>query len=233
MAQHTSDPLVAQAIKEESLLFAAERDALQTQITAIEQSKSVIRTEITSLAAKNVSLNHQLDLTRKDLAQVSELVNKGIAVMPRQLAAEQSVASYESSKLDVEIASAKAQQDLAQADRDIVELSARFKTTVATEASDVRAKLDGNAQRMLTAQGLLRLAEVAAPGLTGGGEEPTPTYAVIRASDHMTVPATENDHVDPGDVVRVSLATDDQTQRQPSSGGYLYGITNLRLESAY
>ena len=205
LAQHTSDPLVAQAIKEESLLFAAERDALQTQITAIEQSKSVIRTEITSLAAKNVSLNHQLDLTRKDLAQVSELVNKGIAVMPRQLAAEQSVASYESSKLDVEIASAKAQQDLAQADRDIVELSARFKTTAATEASDVRAKLDGNAQRMLTAQGLLRLAEVAAPGLTSEGEEPSPTYAIIKASDRTTVPATENDPVNPGDVVRVSL----------------------------
>lgn len=205
LAQQTSEPLVAQAMREENLLFTAERDALQTQITAIEQSKSVIRTEITSLAAKDVSLNHQLDLTRKDLSQVSELVSKGIAVMPRQLAAEQSVATYESSRLDVQIASSKAQQDLAQADRDIVELRAKFRTTMATEASDVRAKLDANAQKMLTARGLVRQAETAAPGLTGSGEEPNPIYAVIRASDGATVPALENDLVNPGDVVRVSL----------------------------
>ncbi len=205
LSQQTSDPLVAQAMREENLLFSAERDALQTQITAIEQSKSVIRTEITSLAAKDVSLNHQLDLTRKDLSQVSDLVSKGIAVMPRQLAAEQSVATYESSKLDVQIASSKAQQDLAQADRDIVELRAKFRTAMATEASDVRARLDANTQRMLTARGLVRQAETAAPGLTGSGEEPNPIYAVIRASDGATVPAQENDLVNPGDVVRVSL----------------------------
>ncbi len=205
LIQHATDSLVAQAMREEDLLFNAERDALQTQITAIEQSKSVIRTEITSLAAKDASLNHQLDLTRKDLSQVSDLVNKGIAVMPRQLAAEQSVAAYESSKLDVQIASAKAQQDLAQADRDIIELRAKFKTAIAAEASDVRAKLDANAQRMLTARGLVRQAETAAPGLVEAGEEPNPVYAVTRVSDGTTVPATENDLVNPGDVVRVSL----------------------------
>ena len=210
LTQQTSNPLVAQAMREENLLFTAERDALQTQITAIEQSKSVIRTEITSLAAKDVSLNHQLDLTRKDLSQVSDLVSKGIAVMPRQLAAEQSVATYESSRLDVQIASSKAQQDLAQADRDIVELRAKFRTTMATEASDVRARLDANTQRMLTARGLVRQAETAAPGLTGSDAEPNPIYAVIRASDGATVPALENDLVNPGDVVRVSL---------PLSGG--------------
>ena len=112
---------------------------------------------------------------------MSELVTKGIAVMPRQLAAEQSVASYESSKLDVQIASSKAQQDLAQADRDIVELKAKFKTAMASEASDVRAKLDANTQRMLTARGLVRQADMAAPGLTGAREEPDPTYAMVRA----------------------------------------------------
>lgn len=205
LAQRASDPSIAQAMREENLLFAAERDALQTQITAIDQSKTVIRTEIASLAAKDASLNHQLDLTRKDLSQVTDLVTKGITVMPRQLAAEQTVASYESSKLDVQIASSKAQQDLTQADRDIVELRAKFRTGIVSEASDVRAKLDANAQRNQTARGLVRQAEVAAPGLVDAAEEPTPSYAVIRASDGATVPATENDPVGPGDVVRVSL----------------------------
>ena len=205
LTQHASEPSIAQAMREESLLFEAERNALQTQITAIEQSKIVIRTEITSLAAKDVSLNHQLDLTRKDLSQVSDLVSKGIAVMPRQLAAEQSVATYESSKLDVQIASSKAQQDLAQADRDIVELKAKFRTGIVSEASDVRAKLDANAQRMRTARDLVRHAAAAAPDLLLADEDPRPIYAVVRATDHATVTASDNDPVSPGDVVRVSV----------------------------
>ncbi|WP_165359649.1 polysaccharide biosynthesis/export family protein [Lichenibacterium minor] len=205
LAQRASDPLVAQAMREENLLFAAERDALQTQVTAIEQSKTVIRTEINSLAAKDASLNHQLDLTRRDLSQVTDLVTRGITAMPRQLAAEQTVASYESSRLDVQIASSKAQQDLSQADRDIVELRAKFRTGIVSEASDVRAKLDGNAQRAQTARGLVRQAETAAPGLVEVGEEPNATYAVVRAADGSIVAANQSDPVSPGDVVRVSL----------------------------
>ncbi len=205
LTQHAADPLVAQAMREEGLLFTAERDALHTQITAIEQSKTVVRTEISSLAAKDASLNHQLDLTRRDLSQVTDLVSRGITAMPRQLAAEQTVASYESSKLDVQIASSKAQQDLAQADRDIVELKAKFRTGIVGEASDVRAKLDANSQRVRTAQGLVRQAETAAPGLTAAGQDPVPTYAIIKASSGATVAANENDAVGPGDVVRVTL----------------------------
>ena len=125
--------------------------------------------------------------------------------MPRQLAAEQTVASYESSKLDVQIANSKAQQDLSQADRDIVELKAKFRTGVVSEASDVRARLDSNAQHIQTARGLLRQAEMAAPGLINTSEEPHPSYAVIRASDGTTVVANENDAIEPGDIVRVTL----------------------------
>lgn len=205
LMRQASDPLVSQAIAEENLLFNAQRDALQAQVTAIEQSKSVLRTQLTSLAAKDASLNHQLDLTRKDLSQVSGLVTKGIAVMPRQLAAEQSVASYESTKLDVQIAVSKAQEDLAQADRDIIELRAKFRTSVVSEASDVRAKLEANTQRTRTAQGLVRQAEVAAPGLTQPGVEPDPVYAILRAPGGAAMPVGSNDAVEPGDVVQVSL----------------------------
>ena len=204
LVQRSSDPVVSQAMREETLLFIAERDALHTQITAIEQSKNVVRTEITSLAAKDASLNHQLELTRRDLSQVTDLVSRGITAMPRQLAAEQSVATYESSKLDVQIASSKAQQDLAQADRDIVELKAKFRTGVVSQASDVRARLDSNRQRIQTAQGLVRQAETAAPGLIAGGEEPKPRYLISRA-EGGTISASDNDTVSPGDVVRVML----------------------------
>ena len=218
-----SDPLIAQAIREENMLFTAERDALQTQLTAIEESKAVLRSELTSLAAKDASLNHQLDLTRKDLAQVSDLVSKGIAVMPRQLAAEQSVASFESSKLDVEIAVSKARQDLAQADRDNIALRAKFRTTAVSEASDIRAKLDANAQRMSTAAGLVGQAEASAPGLTQPGSEPTPAYVIIRALDGTSEQANESDPVGPGDVVRVSL---------PASTGLDAGFVGADARSA-
>ena len=205
LKQKSTEPLVLQTMQEEVLLFNAERDALQTQISAIEQSKTVLHTEISSLAAKDVSLNHQLELTRKDLSQVSDLVAKGIAVMPRQLAAEQSVAGYESSKLDVQIASSRAQQGLAQADRDITQLRANFKTGVLSQLNDVRTRIDDNAQRTLSALDLVHQAEAAEPGLLAMGDEPNVEYLVVRSSDGTTVRVGDDYLVHPGDVVRVSV----------------------------
>lgn len=197
--------LVAQAMHEEALLFATRRESLQAQLVAIDQSKTVLHSTLSALAEKDASLSHQLDLTRKDLEQVSGLVAKGVAVMPRQLAAEQSVASFEGGKLDVQLATLKTQQDLSQADRDIIDLKAKFRTGALSEASDIRAKLDANAQRISSVQALVRQAEDAAPGLTQAGVELTPVYTISRASDGTTVTATERDEVEPGDVLRVYL----------------------------
>lgn len=206
-----ADPDVARAVREEQLLFDARRNALQSQLEAIKQAKGLLTSELTSLASKDATLGRQLDLTRKELAQVSDLVAKGMAVVPRQLAAEQSAASYESSRLDVQLATLRAQQDLSKADRDMLDLKARRRDEALTEAAEVRAKLAADNQRMDTTRQLVYQSEVRAPlAVARDAAERQPVYLLTHrtgdASETRTV--TEADLVAPGDVLKVLLPRD-------------------------
>lgn len=203
-----SEPDVARALREEQLLFDARRNALKSQIDSIKQAKALLSSELMSLAAKDATLGHQLDLTRKELAQVSDLVAKGMAVVPRQLAAEQSAASFESSRLDVQLATLRAQQDLSKADRDMLDLRAKRRDEALTEATEVRAKLAADLEKMETTQGLVYQSEVRAPlSFVRDGLERQPLYLLTHragnASETKTV--TEGDLVEPGDVLKVLL----------------------------
>lgn len=212
-----SDPDVARAIREEQLLFDARRGALKAQIESIKQAKALLSSELTSLAAKDTTLGHQLDLTRKELATVSDLVNKGMAVVPRQLAAEQSAASYESSRLDVQLATLRAQQDLAKADRDTLDLRARRRDEALTEATTVRAKLAADAEKIETTQALVYDSEVRAPlSIARDGTERQPIYLLTHRTDATsdTHTVTESDLVEPGDVLNMMMP-----RRNPAADG--------------
>ena len=203
-----ADPDVARAVEEEQLLFDARRNALKSQIDSIKQAKALLSSELTSLAAKDATLGRQLDLTRKELSQISDLVSKGMAVVPRQLAAEQSAASFESSRLDVQLATLRAQQDLAKADRDMLDLRAKRRDEALTEATEVRAKLAADLEKLETARTLIYQAEVSAPlSIARDGTEQSPVYVLTRqnggASNARTV--TEGDLVQPGDVLKVLI----------------------------
>ena len=202
------EPDMARAVREEQLLFDARRNALKSQLDAIKQAKGLLTSELTSLAAKDATLGRQLDLTRKELAQVSDLVAKGMAVVPRQLAAEQSTASYESSRLDVQLATLRAQQDLSKADRDMLDLKARRRDEALTEATEVRAKLAADFEKIETTRQLVYQSEVRAPmAVARDAAERQPIFRLTHrtgdASDTRTV--TEADLVAPGDVLRVLL----------------------------
>ena len=200
------EPDVSRAMREEQLLFTSRRNTLKSQTDAIQQAKTLLNSELTSLAAKDVSLAHQLDLTRKELSQITDLVGKGLAVMPRQLAAEQSAAAFESNRLDVQLATLRAQQDLARANRDIIDLRAKRRDEALTEAAEVGAKLSANLEKSETDQELIYHSEVRAPmAITRTATPLQPTFVLTRQSDNgpQTRTVTENDLVEPGDVVRV------------------------------
>lgn len=206
------EPDIARALREEQLLFDARRNALKSQLDAIKQAKGLLGSELTSLAAKDVTLSRQLDLTRKELAQVSDLVARGMAVVPRQLAAEQSAASYESSRLDVQLATLRAQQDLSKADRDMLDLKARRRDEALTEATEVRAKLAADLERIETTRQLVYQSEVRAPmAVARDSAERQPIYLLTHRSGDTsaTRTVTDTDLVAPGDVLKVLLPARD------------------------
>ena len=198
----------ARAMREETLLFEARRGALKAQLDAIASTKALLTREVASLDAKDEALGRQIALNRKELSSVSDLVSKGLAVQPRQFAAEQSVATYESNRIDIQVARLRARQDLGRVEREELALRAKRRDDALVEAAAVRVKLASVAERTETATNLIYQAEVRSPLATADATaEERPVYALVRGTGAKarTQPAAESDPVEPGDVLRVSV----------------------------
>ena len=198
------DPRIARAISEEDLLFEAKRGAFRAELAAIDQTKVVLREEISALEVKARSLDHQIENNRRQLVVVTDLLNKGMTDRPRQLATEQTQANYEGTRLDVDVTSLKAKQDLSRADRDVIEVKARFRKGALDDAADARSRLDVLAERVRQTDSLLREAILDAPG-AGGDDGPQPVYQLTSpgGGTGATRVVTEADPVGPEDVLRV------------------------------
>ncbi|MDX7950395.1 polysaccharide biosynthesis/export family protein [Lichenihabitans sp. Uapishka_5] len=217
------EPAVARALREEQALFETRREALRSQTETLTQSRALLERQIGALAAKDVSLAHQLSVTRQELDQIAGLVSSGLAVLPRKLAIEENAAQYESSRLDVQLATLRAQQDISKAMRDMADIRAKERNDALLEASQVRGRLGDVTQKLETVRGLVFQAEVHGPAVmaAAGPARPVPTYAVTRKVDGhpTTLDVGEGDLVLPGDVVRVEMADPAQGE-----GASLVGI---------
>ena len=219
-----SDPRVARAMREETLLFQSRRNALRAELAAIDQSKVILREELVSLDAKGKSLDHEIDSNKQQLKVLTDLLNKGMTDKPRQLAAEQIEATFEASRLDVDVTSLKAREDLSRADRDVIEIKAKFRKDALDLAAETRTKLDVGAEKTRVAQMLVRQAEEDAPG-TGDDDDPAPRFQLthIGPGGPVTRLVSEGDPVEPDDVLNVvlprlrpgTLASDDETPTGP------------------
>ena len=200
-----AEPDVARLVREEQMLFESRRYSLRSQTEALELSKTQLGQQIDAMQAKDASLKHQLDIIRKELDQVTGLVNKGLAVLPRQLEVEQSSAQFESSRLDIQLAILKAQQDQTKADRDILELRNTRTNESLQEATEVRSKLAETQEKIDTTQTLILQSQARTPLTMSGNALATPDYFIVRRIDGQsrTQIVQEGDLVQPGDVVRV------------------------------
>jgi polysaccharide biosynthesis/export protein ExoF len=207
LVERSSDPRVARALREEILRFNARRDAVKSEIEAIERSKVLLRQELTSLEVKAKSLDQLATITQKEVQSVNELLSKGLTVAPRQLSAESNRVMLESNRLDVQAATLRAQQTLARADRDAVDVRAKYRKEALDDMAITRSMLDQNTEKVQTAERLLKNAKMRTNGLGDGIDDPVPVYELTRvtATGPITWTATENEAVRAGDVLRVTL----------------------------
>ena len=152
----SSDSRVTKSLRDEALLFSTRREALQSELAAIEQSKEIYKQELITLQSKSASLDRQLEFSRKELSQVNDLMSKGLSIVSRQLAAEQTQASFESNKLDNQLAKIRTQQTISRADRDVIEIKARYRKEALDDASIVRSKIDVNEAKISTGLEVVR-----------------------------------------------------------------------------
>lgn len=224
------DADVARILREERLLFESRRNSLRAQLDVLDKSRELLRSQVQTLAAKSQSLDHQFDLSKRELDQVTSLVSRGLAAMPRQLALEQSTAQFQSNRLDLQVATLQTQQDLSKADQDSLTLVATRRNEALQEATEVHNKLAQTREKIDTTRALLFQSEVRAPAvLAVDGATAQPRYALTRRTDGRTAmfPVQAGDAVQPGDVITVDLQSTNAADAPAAARDSADGATAL------
>jgi len=211
VAERQNEPVVAQGMREERLIFEARRRALQSQVDLITQANALLDQELRTLAAKTQTQTKQVELARRELDNINQLVSRGLAVSARQVAVEQNLAQMESQLLDLSLANARTRQDIARNERNIAELRHQRVNDVLRELRETQMTLAHVTERIDTFRGLLYDSQVTGPRqqLVQADAAARLAFQVVRRVDGRIVALSADltAEVMPGDVVRVLRAS--------------------------
>jgi exopolysaccharide production protein ExoF len=196
---------VGSLLAEEATILITRRDALQSQLTALSELRSLYEKEIVSLESKRVTQAKQIALAQRELNTVGALVDKGLAVTSRQFALERTTADLQSGMLDVDTALVRAKQEMRKAERDATDLVKDSKAKVSADLREAKASIEQLINRMNTSETLAEATtSLTVPNGIGGKSL---VYWIQRRKDGAltTFSAGEGTLVEPGDVVRVEV----------------------------
>jgi len=200
-------------MNDEKALMAAREKRLRLQLSALDDLKKLLQSEIESLQQKITTQTRQLDLARNELKSIGNLQEKGLVVNQRILSLEQSNAELEGKVLDMETASLRAKQDIAKAAQDAISLQNDRETEVARDRQQAEADLNEVSVKMgmyagLMTEALGRAPQAAATAASATASAPTIHYKIVRSANGKSseTEAQEYTPVRPGDVIKVEVA---------------------------
>jgi polysaccharide biosynthesis/export protein ExoF len=206
LQQRQSDPSTAQLIRQEQALFTAHRDALSSETDALNQLKSMLTGEVTSLQDKIKNMDQELALMNQELSNTSTLLQRGLATAPRVYELRQTQLETEGRRLDLDTAMLRAKEDVAKADQSLVELRDKTRNQAETDMSEVEQKLRETSARM-TNETMIADRETASPANDGGaGADPAHAICLILRKSNGAAKRIEGDEnalVEPGDTIEI------------------------------
>ena len=211
LKSHRDNPLVATAIQQESLIFKARREGMNTQIHALHDLQDFLEKETGTLTDQLGLLDKQIASLQKELGSVSKLVTKGLAAAPRQFNLERQLAQAQSDRLSAETSLLRAKQEISRTNLSIIELQDGRKTEVTNDLRQTQSALEENRRKESTAEQLLYNSEVTAPQLLArrnASSRVEPIYTIFRRTaegQSITINADETTVVEPGDTLRVTI----------------------------
>lgn len=201
-------PEAADLLVSETALMQTRDKRLKLQLTALADLKTLLRSEIESLAKKSETQSRQLKLVESDREKVYNLTEKGLTVSSRRLAIEQQVADLQAGLLDIDTATLKAKQDVSKATQDETDLKNDRDAQLAQELQNTERELDTIALKLgtsrdLMAEAMMQSAEAATVARQAIASV---SYSIVREKDGKAseIPADENTRILPGDVVKVA-----------------------------
>ena len=208
----TRDPAAALAMQQEQQIFEARREALATQRQALNQLKRYLEQEIVSLEAQLKTEDVQSALVKRELQNISGLVEKGLSAAPRQLSLERTIAQIEGDRLRVGTALLKARQEISKTDIALLELKNNRANEAARELRETQSKLDEVRRKATTYKRLLQETEGVVPKsliANSPDNKVQPIYAIVRERipEAFEQQALESTVLGLGDTIKIEIPT--------------------------
>ncbi|MGY2997388.1 polysaccharide biosynthesis/export family protein [Mesorhizobium sp. URHB0026] len=225
-----SNQTVASTMDQERKIFAIGKDALTTQLRSLHELRDFLEKELDSLGQQLTFHDKQIELVQKELASVSTLVEKGLAVAPRELSLEGTVAQMQGDRLAAETSLLRVRQEISKTDIEILNISNRHASEVAEGLRETQLQLNEVTSKADTAVQLLHETEIAVPALLAlrqRSESAKPIFKIVRTTDSSTaeLPAEETTALEPGDTVKVEIPAPDAGLASIPTGGSLQAGT--------
>ncbi|MCJ2121187.1 polysaccharide biosynthesis/export family protein [Methylobacterium sp. J-077] len=202
-----SEPIVAQAMREQVLIFNSRRQTLNSQIDMISKAKSFLEDEAKTLISKTDTQKKQVDLLRKDLAETGNMVSRGLVTTPRLLSAELNVVQYENALLDISVAASRNKQEIARSERSMVDMKNIRRDEILKDLREITTKLAETDGKIKTLRLSLLELEADEPGAITRDSQSKVVLRIIRRTGGQTreMVVGDTEAVEPGDIVQVQL----------------------------
>lgn len=169
-------PLGEELMAREREIFAARRATLDSALAQIDELEALLERQIAQLADQTALRERQLELADEELANITDLVERGLTTAARRIELDSRVADQEIRLLELGTARLNAEQRLNEARRERSDLVNARAREVAEELLDARARIAELRIRMRTEaalyaeatqyeDGYVRLEGIGAPVL--------------------------------------------------------------------
>ncbi|KQV83807.1 polysaccharide biosynthesis/export family protein [Rhizobium sp. Root1220] len=196
-------------VASEMSLMTSRKKRLTLQLQALDDLRSLLQSEVETLAKKTETQTRQQQLAVEDRDKVEDLAEKGLALSARKMAAEQRAADIEATLLDIDTNSLKAKQDISKADQDTITLKNDWDAQLAQELQSADAQLDElnlklETSNSLMSEALTQSTDAARFDTTTGAA--SIAYSIVREVDGKAaeIPVQENTALQPGDLIKVT-----------------------------
>lgn len=210
LQRQQNDPQIAQLIQTEQALFTAHHDAETSEMNALNQLKSLLSGEVASLQQKMNNLDQELSLRKQELDNTTTLVQRGLAIAPREYELRETELETEGRRFDLDTASLRAKEDIGKADQSMVELQNKDHGEIQSELAEVEQKIPETAARIATSSAIVdRESGTATANSADVTAEDSPAICLIlRTSDGKAkqIDGNEATQVEPGDTIKVFRA---------------------------
>ncbi len=184
-----SDASIADLIRGQTGILHARRSSLRGQVAVLRQRIQQLRSQITGFTAQERARLRQINFLQDELNGVNTLLRQGYAPRTRALALSRDLARLQGEQGEYLSTVARTQQQIGEAELQILQLEYSFKEEVAKLLQDTQNTVRELQERLIASQDIVSHLEIRAPasGVVVGSTVFTPGGVVVPGRTLMQI----------------------------------------------